>query len=366
VSPAVDRVDLVDLELELERPFRIARGATETTRELVLRVEANGVVGHGSAHASPSVTGETHDEARRALEDVEAADLDPDDVAGSLAAVDGAGPAARAAADLALHDLAGRQRGQPAHELVNLPAGERPSAATITVDDVQGVAGQARRWTERGYATLKLKVDGDSDVLALVDAVREAVTDEMRDPLPSPSLWVDANEALTVDRTRELMPALAEREVTLLEQPLPREEREATLELARQAPVPVVLDEAIQGPEDVRALDGVPGNLGVNVKVQKVGGLRAAAACIEAARATDLGLVVGCNVETGLAVAAGAVLCGAVDHVDLDGNLFRARDPFPLPRPMPGHVGTLASPGLGVHPDPRFVQLDGSGTQTSN
>lgn len=356
----IDRVRLVDLELELDRPFRIARGTSEVCRELVLCLEDDGTEAWGTAHASPGVTGETHDEARRALEKVDPGQLDPDDVAGSLAALpDEVGPAARAAVDLALHDLRGRREGQPVHELLGLPAGEAPCAATVTVDDAEGAAEQARAWTRRGFSCLKLKVDASSDVLALVDAVQDATPATMREPLPDPELWIDANEALTLDEALELAPRLHERGVALLEQPLPREELDGMARLARKSPLPVVADEPVQAPGDVERIAELGAPLGVNVKVQKVGGLLAARECIRAARSAGLDVLVGCNVETGLGIAAGASLVGAVDYVDLDGNLFLARDPFPLPRPMPGHAGTPASAGLGPRPDPRFSALRG-------
>lgn len=354
----IDRVRLVDLELELERPFRIARGTSETCRELVLCLEADGTRAYGSGHASPSVTGESHEQARRALGTVEAADLDPHDVEGSLDALpDDAGPAARAAIDLALHDLAGRLEDRPVHELLGLPAGERPSAATVTVDEPSGAAEQARAWTKRGFSRLKLKVDADTDVLALVDAVDDAIPDTMREPLPEPELWIDANEALTLEEGLELAPRLDERGVAVFEQPLPREELDGMARLARESPVPVVADEPVQSPADVARVAALDAPLAVNVKVQKVGGLLAARECLHKARAGDLDVLVGCNVETGLGIAAGASLVGAVRWADLDGNLFLARDPFPLVRPMPGHAGTPASAGLGPHPDPRFEAL---------
>ncbi len=352
----IEHVDAVPLDLPLCRAFRIARGSTETARSLILRVRTDEHTAWGCAHASPDVTGETLKQARAALDALEPNDLDARDVPGTLDRLD-AGPAARAAVDLALHDLAGKRAGTPAHRLVGLPDGEIASAATVTVASVDEAVDQARAWTGRGYLLLKVKIDEGSPVLELVDALNEALPETVREPLPTPGLLIDANEALTLDEALELAPHLAERNVRLLEQPLPRGHEDELAQLAEQSPVPVVADESVQSPEDVQrfARSGAP--VGVNVKVQKVGGLLAATRCLKQAREAGLTTMVGCNLETGLGIAAGACLSGTVDHADLDGNLFLEQDPFPLPRPLPGHAGTPEGPGLGVSPDPRFPAL---------
>jgi len=119
--------------------------------------------------------------------------------------------------------------------------------------------------------------------------------------------------------------------------------------------VPILLDESVQSPEDVRAVGRIEGPTMANIKVQKVGGLQAASACLDAGQATGTPLVVGCNIETGLGIAAGSALTGAVDRADLDGNRFLAEDPFVLARPRPGFAGTPHGDGLGVHPDEEIL-----------
>lgn len=352
----IDHVTVHELELPLRRTFTTSHGSTDTLEVQLLRLEADGTVAWGEGHAMPAVTGETPDELRSDLSTVEAGAIDPDDLETTLERHADLGPGARAAIDLALHDLIGRRTGRAAHRMLGLSDGALPSAATVTLTDPEDAARQAREWTKRGYTRLKVKVGEDGGVLDLVDAVDD-VLPESRPPMPDPEIWVDANEAMSLDAAIELLPELAERDVAVLEQPLPRDEVEGLAELVEGSPLDIVVDEPIQSPADVGAFAGIEGPLGVNIKVQKVGGLRPARACIERAREADLALMVGCTIETGLGIAAGASLCGAVDRADLDGNLFLEQDPFPLPRPMPGHAGTQSGPGLGVHPDPRFGGL---------
>lgn len=355
----IDAVDVVEVELPLRTPFRIARGTTRRVQGLFLRLEVDGEVGWGQAHPSPAVTGEAPEATRRALQELTPEDLDPAGPQASLARLEQAGPAARAAVDLALHDLEGARRGETAWALLGLPEGALPSAATITIDEPEGAAEQARRWTGSGFTQLKVKVGDESQILETLDAVRQAMPAEVRAPMAAPELWVDANGSLTLEQAHALVPELVERDIALLEQPLAPGELAATAELAEATELPILVDEDVLGPEDVRSIGELDAPVGVNVKVQKVGGLLAARSCIEEAREAELPVLVGCNIETGLGIAAGAALAGAVDRADLDGNLFLEQDPFPLPRPMPGHVGTLAGDGLGVNADPRFLENAG-------
>lgn len=348
----IERIRLIEHTLPLERPFRIARGTTHTIQALTLRVESPDATGYGPAHPSPSVTGETLKRTRRSLENLDPQDLDPDDIPGTLARIE-AGPSAKAAIDLALLDHEGKRAHTPAHQLLGLPDGAKPSAATVTVTTLEDALTQAQRWTRRGHAHLKLKIDHDTPVIDLIDTLQETLPRTLREPMPDPAMWVDANEALTLEQATHLAPQLADRGILYLEQPLPKHAHEDLATLAQDSPLPIVIDEGLQTPQDLERLTRLEGNLGVNVKVQKVGGLHAAKTILEQAHDANLATMVGCNIETGLGIAAGACLTGHTQHADLDGNLFLQHDPFPLPRPMPGHIATPTQPGLGAYPHPQ-------------
>lgn len=350
----IERVDLIEHALPLERPFRIARGTTHTLTTLTLRLETPQAIGYGPATPSPSVTGETLDDARRHLEQITPDQLDPDDIPATLDRIE-AGPSAKAAIDLALLDLQGKHAQTPSHRLLDLPDGEKPSAGTVTVTTVDDAIKQARTWTQRGHAHLKLKIDRDTPVLDLVDALHETLPETFRDPFPDPAMWIDANESLTLKQATQLAHELADRDILYLEQPLPKQAHNDLATLAQDSPLPIVIDEGIQTPQDVERLTRLEGDLGINVKVQKVGGLHVAKTCLEKAQEANMATMVGCNIETGLGIAAGACLTGAMHHVDLDGNLFLQDDPFPLPRPKPGHIATPTQPGLGAYPHPRHA-----------
>lgn len=325
-----------------------------------LRLEHEGGIGWGEAVASPAVTGEDLATVQTALDQVDPTTLDLDDLPGTLEGHRDLPMGARAGLDLALHDLQGKRTGRPVHEILGLPEGIGPTAATVTLTDPTSARQEAEAWFQRGHTTLKVKLGGDVEAdLALVQTVKEVLPDQLPDRLadlfPDTELWIDANEALDANTAVDLLPRLQTLGVDLIEQPLPRDQLAATAELARETGMTIFLDEPIQGPEDVEALASLEGPLGINIKVQKVGGLRSAVACRRAALDQGRSTMVGCFIETGLGIAAGASLYGGVDHADLDGNLFLDHDPFPLPRPRPGWVGTSDGPGLGVVPDQRYL-----------
>ena len=87
---------------------------------------------------------------------------------------------------------------------------------------------------------------------------------------------------------------------------------------------------------------------GINIKLAKSGGIREAVRMVHAARALGLGVMLGCMVESGLGIAPGAHIASLMDHVDLDGNLLLAQDPWPGLTFSDGVQVPADQPGLGV------------------
>jgi L-alanine-DL-glutamate epimerase-like enolase superfamily enzyme len=124
--------------------------------------------------------------------------------------------------------------------------------------------------------------------------------------------------------------------------------------LKERSPIKIVLDENCHTVADVADCARVAH--GVNVKLAKSGGIREALRIVEAARALDLALMLGCMVESGLAIAAAAHIASLFDDVDLDGNLLLREDPWPGVELVDGVQLPSTEPGLGVRealPDPR-------------
>jgi L-alanine-DL-glutamate epimerase-like enolase superfamily enzyme len=325
--------------LRLAEPFTISRETTVEERVLWVEIDQDGVSGFGEAqpqaHYGESVEGAEAflDEAAAILGDdpfaLEAIGL-------RLAELEG-NHAAKAAVDGALHDLCGKLVGRPAWRLLGLERGGPPTSWTIWLGDPDDMARRAEGVDSR-FRRLKLKLGGrDGLDVERVRAVR-GVTD-----LP---LQVDVNEYWELDQALEAVGELAALGVQYVEQPLPAGDPGGE-RLKQASPLPIYLDEDVHTLETVAAC--APRAHGINIKLAKSGGLREAVRMAHAARALGLGVMLGCMIESGLGIAAAAQMGSLCDHLDLDGNLLLADDPWPGIELADGVQLPSEQPGLGVH-----------------
>jgi L-alanine-DL-glutamate epimerase-like enolase superfamily enzyme len=325
--------------LALEEPFSISRSTDETVDEVFVEIEHEGLSGYGEAspqeHYGESVASATAflEEAEPLLGD------DPfalDDIEARHAEVPGE-LAAKAALDSALHDLCGKLAGVPVWRLLGLRRAGPPTSWTIWLGDPDDMARRAERVGDR-FRRLKLKLGaGDGLDVQRVRAVR-GVTD-----LP---LQVDVNEAWELDEALDNVEALAGLGVQYVEQPLSAG-HPAGARLKERSPLPIYLDEDVHTTRDIR--EAANRAHGINIKLAKSGGIREAIRMAHAARALDLGVMLGCMVESSLGIAAAAQMASLCDHVDLDGNLLLADDPWTGVDFVDGVQLPSEQPGLGVH-----------------
>jgi L-Ala-D/L-Glu epimerase / N-acetyl-D-glutamate racemase len=320
--------------LELAETFVIARSASDTEDVVQVELTHSGVRGHGEA--APV---DRYDEsAQSALAYVQENGAylgdDPFAIDDVLARLPAKEYAARAALDAALHDLQGKLAGLPVWRLLGLRRPGPPTSWTIWLGDPDDMARRAEKVGER-FKRLKLKLGGGDGLdVERVRAVR-SVTD-----LP---LQCDVNEAWSLDEALDALPQI---DVEYCEQPL-RAGDPGGAELKRRSPVPIYVDEDCHTLADVAACAARAH--GINVKLAKSGGIREAVRMVHAARALGLGTMLGCMVESGLGIAAGAHIASLFDHVDLDGNILIAHDPWPGVRFVDGVQVPSDEPGLGVH-----------------
>jgi L-Ala-D/L-Glu epimerase len=324
------------VSLPLAEDFAIARGSRTTQEVVQLELELDGLVGRGEA-APIYYRGETIATVSSYLERA-APRLgdDPFALEEVLRRIEG-DAAGRSAIDAALHDWVGRRLGVPVWRLLGLSRGGPPTSYTIGIDTLDGTRRRVRG--ARGYRALKVKVGGAED-LARLEAVR-AETD-----VP---LRVDANEGWTLEEARELVPALVELGVELVEQPFPAADLESFRALRELEPrPPVIVDEGCHDLRDVAPVADYAD--GINIKLAKSGGLREAVRMVHAARALGLRVMVGCMVESQLGVAPAAEIASLADWVDLDGHLLLAEQPFVGLELEDGRVLPSSAPGLGLEP----------------
>src|SRR4051794_33204445 len=331
-------VDASVVRLHLAETFVIAREASDWADVVQVELRHDGAVGRGEA-APIERYGETAASALAFVEEHGAlVGDDPfalEEVGARLAEIPGE-QAAKAALDGALHDLQGKLLGVPVWRLLGLPRVGPPTSWTIWLGDPDDMARRAEKVAGR-FKRLKLKLGGaDGLDVERVRAVRS------RTDLP---LQVDVNEWWSLDEALDTIPQLVELGVAYVEQPLPAADPGAR-ELRARSPIPIYVDEDCHTLADVARCAEIAH--GINIKLAKSGGVREGIRMAHAARALDLGVMLGCMVESGLGIAAACVVAPLCDHVDLDGNLLLAEDPCPGVAFVGGVQVPSEEPGLGV------------------
>ncbi|MGB5550185.1 MAG: dipeptide epimerase [Thermoanaerobaculia bacterium] len=324
-------------ELELTHTFRLARGASDVRQTLVLELEHEGLVGLGEAAPIDRYDQDCASAARaaEAMAQHLTSPLAYDSAASSVA-VPGE-VAAEAAMDMAVCDLAGKKLGVPLYELMGIDPRQAPvTSFTIGMDTPEVVEAKVREAGE--YEVLKIKMGSDED-RQILEAVR-GVTDR--------PLRVDANEGWTLEGAQSRLEWLESMGVELVEQPLPAGQLEEMRELRRLSPLPLFADESVYRAADIPRLAGAFD--GINIKLMKCGGLGEARRMIAVARAHGMQVMLGCMVESSLAITAAAHLSPLVDFADLDGNLLITDDPFVGATVKGGRLVLPEEPGLGVRP----------------
>jgi L-Ala-D/L-Glu epimerase len=334
------------VSLELAETFTIARGSQDIADVVEVEIRHEGISGFGEA----APIDRYHESAESALAYAEgvADELGDDpfaleEVMQRLPAEQFAG---RSAIDAALHDLCGKLLGEPVWRLLGLKRAGPPTSWTIGLGDPDETARKAERANASGrFRRLKLKLGGrDGLDVERVRAVRG---------ISNVPLQVDVNEYWSLEEALEALPQLEELGVEYCEQPLPAGDPGGA-ELRKRSPIPVYVDEDCHTLADVAGCAAIAH--GINIKLAKSGGIREAVRMAHAARALGLGVMLGCMVESGLGIAAGAAIASLCDHVDLDGNLLIARDPWPGLELVDGVQTPSEEPGLGVRqavPSPR-------------
>jgi L-alanine-DL-glutamate epimerase-like enolase superfamily enzyme len=349
--------EAVPITFRLRQGYRIAGHHFTRAENVLLKIAtSDGHTGYGCAAPFEEVTGESPAASLTSLRDVLiplVRDGDPESpqgIIGRAALVAPNAPAARAALDMALLDLHGRRAGVPLFRLLGPARTRLLTSATLGIEeDLAASLDQARRYVAEGFRILKIKVGESWEADArLVASLRSAFG-------PALVIRADANQGYDEADATRFLRAVEPLGLELLEQPTPAQDLDVLRRLRSASAIPIMADESAVTEGDVtRLLAGGAADL-LNVKLMKAGGVLAGLAIGRRAAAAGVGLMVGCNDESRISIAAGlhlALACPPAERADLDGHLdlqddvarggVRLRD---------GFLEAVEEPGLGVSAD---------------
>jgi L-alanine-DL-glutamate epimerase-like enolase superfamily enzyme len=334
---------LHEVALPLRHTFTIARGSTSVQRALVVELVDGSEHGsyHGYGEATESVYYRTSVQVLRTALEPLRADIeslppgDPSDYWARWDPLIGQCRFAQAALDAALHDLWGNRLGQPLWRQWGLDLSRAAySDYTIGIDSIERMIVKLEEFAD--WPAFKVKL-GTPDDLAIVRALREHTQAPLR---------VDANCSWTVEETLSKATELKALGVELIEQPLPPADWSGARRLLAESPVPIFADESCQSEADVERCAGH--FHGINIKLQKCGGLTPARRMIDHARRLGLRVMIGCMNESTVGISAAAQLLPLADYADLDGAVLLARDIATGVRIERGVAVFPDAPGCGI------------------
>lgn len=327
-------------DLQLNHTFTISGFSRKTTPAVLVKIEFDGLQGYGEASLPPYL-GETQASVIEFLKKVDLSGFsDPTRLEEILTYVDGIAinnTAAKAAVDIALHDLAGKIIGAPWYKMYGLDKTDVPNTTfTIGIDTDEIVREKTREALGR-FHILKVKVGGKDDK-RMIEAIR-SVTD-----LP---LAVDANQGWKDRRQAlDMIVWMKEKGIVMVEQPMPKYDYDNIARLTEESPLPIFADESVQRLHDVERLKGVFS--GINIKLMKCTGMREAWKMRTFAHALGMKVMMGCMTETSCAISAAAQLYAGMDFADLDGALLIGNDCFEGAKLENGKIIAGDLPGIGA------------------
>jgi len=326
------------LDLALRHTFTISRSSMDVAENVLVKLEHDGFVGLGEAPPS-KYYGQDRESVIKALVLMQGElGNDPfliEDISQRLCSFFPRDLAAVAAVDMALHDWVGKKLATPLWKILGLNPSLTPiTSYTIGIDETATMVGKVREAPD--YPILKIKAGTEKDE-EMFAAIRNE-TDRM--------IRIDANAAWNPEEAIEKINLLEKFDIEFVEQPVAPGDPQSLGTVRDAVTLPIISDESSVVPSDVPGLAGCVD--GINIKLSKCGGIRQALKMIFAAKSAGLKVMLGCMIESSVAITAAAHLSPLVDFADLDGNLLIENDITCGVTVDKGRLVLPGGPGLGL------------------
>lgn len=347
-------IQLDPFHIDLKETFRISFSEETGSDNVLVRIITDqGIYGLGEAAPYEPVTGETTASTLEAIKRYRNPLIGMDPTCIELIhyrmdELDSKATSAQAAVDMALYDILGKKLEKPVYKLLGGFRSRAVTDVTIGIDTPEKMAAHAERYVAQGFRILKIKVgiDLEHDIAAL-RLIRQTVGKDIL-------FRVDANQGYSEDHAWKAVQAFAELGVAAIEQAFPAGDLEAQARLRVKSPIDVMLDESLHSPADAARACKLDATDFFNIKLMKCGGLYRGLQINAIAQANGVGCMVGCMLESRLAITAGLSLVAAqanITEADCDSFLLCAEPPIGLKGGFTlenGIFQLLDQPGLGV------------------
>ena len=334
-------LSFVPYNAQMKHAFAIATSVRTTTPIVLTQITYDGVTGYGEA-AMPPYLGETQASVIEFLKKVDLSKFSSpfliDDIMKYVDSIAINNTAAKAAVDIALHDLVGKLIGQPWWKIWGFDPTVCPNTSfTVGLDTEEVVKEKTREASP--YKVIKVKLGRDEATDKMMINTIRSVTDTM--------ICVDANQGWKDKHyALDMIHWLNERNVKMIEQPMSKYLLDETAWLTENSPLPIYADEACQRLTDIQKLKGA--YTGINIKLMKCTGMREAREMVSLAEALNMKLMIGCMTETSCAISAAAQLAPKMEWADLDGNLLITNDCYSRKKIVDGKITLNDKPGIGI------------------
>jgi L-alanine-DL-glutamate epimerase-like enolase superfamily enzyme len=333
-------IEVKTKRLFLQDTWTISRNSSDYKDNVFVRIEKDGVTGFGEA--APNIRyGEDHEKTIDRINGIKSLFEKYDlwhyvDLKEQIFASITDQNCARCALDIAIMDWFGKKLNTPLYKIWGLDKSKTPQTSySIGIDTIEVIKKKVRAADK--YPLLKIKVGKDNDE-EIIEAVR-SITDK--------PIRVDANEGWkSKELALEKIKWMQTMGIEFIEQPMPSDMIEETRWLRDRIDIPIVADEAVKTASDIPKL--AEAYDGINIKLMKAGGPQEALRMIYLAKAMNMKIMLGCMIESAIAISAAAHLSPLVDWADLDGNLLLREDPYQGAGVENGKMILNDQPGLGV------------------
>ena len=330
----IAKIETSEIMIPLVTPFKTALRTVENVHDVIVRITADtGEEGFGEAPPTAVITGDTLGSIKCAIDDFIAPSLvgmDIDDIDGIMKKLHGCilkNTSAKAAVDMAVYDLFAKSCKKPLYKVLGGSRKEIETDLTISVNDIDEMVADSLKAVKEGFKILKIKVgkDGSRDI-ERISAIRQAVGPDIK-------LRIDANQGWDSKEAVRIIHKLEDLDIgiDLVEQPVPAHDFAGMRFVTSRVETPILADESVFSVQDaVRIIEERAADL-INIKLMKTGGIYEAQKICALAESYGVECMIGCMLESKIAVSAAAHLAaarGVITRADLDGPSLCKTDPY--------------------------------------